>query len=269
MTAPSVAKTPKVYLDGAFVRSESGRVYPVGPVNVPRASRKDLREAVRAARAALPGWAHRTAYNRGQVLYRVAEMLEARRSEFITVLGGGRAAGREVTRSLDALVYYAGCADKLAQLGGSVNAVAGPYFTFSVPEPMGVVAVVAPDLPALQGLVEHVAAALCGGNVVVAVVSEGHPLPGLLAAELMATGDVPKGAICLLSGLRSELLPQLGSHRDIDAIDAAGCTEVQRRELELLGADSVKRVFGGQVGTAHRLALASLELKTVWHPVGV
>ncbi len=272
MSAPSVAKTPKLYLGGAFVRSESGRVYPLGLVNVPRASRKDLREAVRAARAAVPGWSHRTAYTRGQVLYRVAEMLEGRRVEFIAALGGGRASGREVDRTLDALVYYAGLADKLAQLGGSVNAVAGPYFTFTVPEPVGVVALVAPEAPALFGLLTHVAAALSGGNAVVALVSERRPLPGLLAGELLATGDVPQGVVALLSGLRTELVPQIGSHRDIDAVDSAGCPPELRRELERLAADRVKRIVPASAdGTSpgHRLALATCELKTIWHPVGV
>ncbi len=272
MTTPTVAKTAKLYIDGVFARSESGRVYPVGAVNVPRASRKDVRDAVRAARAALPGWSQRTPYNRGQILYRVGEMLEARRSEFVAVLGGGRPAGREVDATLDALVYYAGCADKLAQLGGSVNQVAGPYFTFTIPEPVGVVGVVAPERPSLRPLLEHVAAALCGGNTVVALVSEGAPLPGLLAAELLATGDVPTGAAALLSGLRAELLPHLGSHRDVDAVDAVGCSDEQRRDLERRAADHVGRVLsGGATGAApsHRLALASLELKTVWHPIGV
>ncbi|HUY96248.1 MAG TPA: aldehyde dehydrogenase family protein [Verrucomicrobiae bacterium] len=271
MTAPTVAKTPKLYIQGAFCRSESDRVYPVGRVNVPRASRKDVRDAVRAARSALPGWSSRTAYNRGQVLYRVAEMLEARRREFVRVGGGGRAAGREVDACVDVLVYYAGCADKLSQLGGSVNQVAGPYFTFTVPEPVGVVALVAPERPPLLPLLTHMAAALCGGNTVVALVAETAPLAGLLAAELLATGDVPAGAAAVLSGLRSELLAPLGSHRDVDALDPVGCTPEQRAELERRAADGVTRVLPSPSTPVpgHHLALASLELKTIWHPVGV
>ncbi len=274
MTALAVAKTAKLYLGGAFVRSESGRVYRTEvAANIPRASRKDLREAVRAARAAQPGWARRAAYNRGQVLYRVAEMLEGRRREFVAVLGGGRGAGREVDAGLEALVYFAGAADKLSQLSGSVNDVAGPYFNFTVPEPVGVVALVAGERPALLGLVVPLAAALCGGNCVVALVAETAPLPGLLLGEVLATGDIPPGVVALLSGLRSELLPWVGSHRDLDAVDAVGCTPEQLTALEERAADSVMRVLPpGAAGAALRLspqlAVRTLEMKTIWHPVG-
>ena len=270
-----MVKTAKLYLQGAFVRSESGRVYrPQLNVNVPRASRKDLREAVRLARAALPSWSARTAYNRGQVLYRVAEMLDARRAEFVGIIGGGRAAGREVDAGVEALVFFAGAADKLAQLGGSVNSVAGPYFNFTMPEPMGVVAVVAPEVAGLRLMLVHLAAALCGGNTAVLLVAESSPLSGLLLGEVLATGDVPAGAVGLLSGLRHELLPWIGAHRDIDAIDAVGCTAAELGELQLLAADSVKRVLpparaGSRAHLNPRLPLETMELKTVWHPVGV
>ena len=275
MTTPTVAKTAKLYLGGAFVRSESGRVYRTdAPVNIPQASRKDLREAVRRARAAQPAWARRSAYNRGQVLYRVAEMVEGRRREFTTILGGGRGAGREVDACLEALVYFAGAADKLSQLGGSVNDVAGPYFNFTVPEPVGVVALVASQQRALLGLVVPLAAALCGGNSVVALVAETAPLPGLLLGEALATGDVPPGVVALLSGRRSELLPWVGSHRDLDAVDAGGCSPEQVAALEGWAADSVMRVLppgasGATLRLSPQLAVRTLEMKTVWHPVGV
>lgn len=272
-----VAKTYKLYLGGGFARSESGRSsLTAGGVNVPRASRKDLREAVRGARLALSGWSGRTAYNRGQVLYRMAEMLSGRSREFAAALGGGRPAAREVGECVEQLVFFAGCADKLTQLGGSVNAVAGPYFNFTVPEPVGVVAVVGANRPALSGIVGRIAAALCGGNTVVALVSEREPVPALLWGEVLATGDVPPAVVALLSGLRSELLPWVGSHRDIDAVDVQGCTADQVRDIQARAAESVKRVFG--VGAeadnrsrtlSPRLALQSLELKTVWHPIGV
>lgn len=275
MSAPGVAKTAKLYIQGAFVRSESGRVYRTGDgVNVPRASRKDLREAVRAAREAQPAWAARTAYNRGQVLYRTAEMMEGRRAEFVAELRGGRAASREVDSCLESLVFFAGAADKLAQLGGSVNGVAGSYFTFTMPEPMGVIAVVGQPEHDLRGLVLHLAAAVCGGNAVVALVAESTPLPGLLLGEVLATGDMPAGVLALLSGVRKELLPWVGSHRDIDAIDAGGCDAAEWRTLALAAADSVKRVLppvGRQTCSPlnPRLALQTMEMKTVWHPVGV
>ncbi len=273
MTPPSVAKTPKLYLDGAFSRSESGRVYEVaGMINVPRASRKDLRDAVAAARRAQPAWGARTAYNRGQVLYRIAEMMETGRGQFASSLGGGRAAARQLDRCLDSLVFFAGAADKLVQLGGSVNSVAGPYFNFTVPEPIGVVALVAPQKPALLPLVTGLAAAVCSGNALVAVVSEIDPLPGLLLGESLQNGDLPPGVAALLSGFRSELLPWVGSHRDVDLVDACGCTSDEWTELARAAADSVKRVLPPTPRSSPltpELALRCMELKTVWHPVGV
>ena len=272
-----VAKTYKLFLGGGFVRSESARAYLTSTgINVPRASRKDLREAVRTARGALPGWSSRTAYNRGQVLYRVAEMLSGRSREFAAALGGGRRAVREVDGCVAHLVFFAGCADKLAQLGGSVNQVAGPYFNFTIPEPVGVVAVIGANRPSFSGMVSHLAAALCGGNAVIALVSEEDPVPGLLLGEVLSTGDLPPGTVALLSGLRTELLPWLASHRDIDLVDCFGCTPEQARDVQTRAADSVKRVVGLHLGgeargeaLTPRLALQSMELKTVWHPVGV
>jgi acyl-CoA reductase-like NAD-dependent aldehyde dehydrogenase len=265
-----VRKTYKLYAGGEFVRSESGRSYRAEGTNVPRASRKDVRDAVRAARGAFPGWSRRTAMNRGQVLYRIAEMLDGRRTQFVAVLGGGRAAGREVDAAVDTFVWYAGLTDKLAQLLGTVNPVAGPYFSFTTPEPTGVVGMVAPEEPALLGLVRSLAPMLCGGSTAVALTSAERPLAALCLGEVLATADVPAGAVNLLSGLRSELLPWLAAHMDVNAIDAAGCSDAELAAVEEAAAASVKRVVrpdGGAPGP-HRAA-AFMELKTVWHPVGV
>lgn len=263
-----VRKTYKLYVGGEFVRSESGRSYRAEGCNVPRASRKDLRDAIRSARAAFQGWSGRTAMNRGQVLYRVAEMLDARRAQFAALLGGGRAAGREVDAAVAALVWHAGLTDKLTQLVGTVNPVAGPYFSFSVPEPTGLVGLVAPDEPALLGLVAGVAPVLCGGNTVVALASGPRPLAALCFAEVLATSDVPAGVANLLSGSRPELLPWLAAHMDVNAIDAGGCSAEELTAVEQAAAASVKRVVRPDGAGPHRAA-AFMELKTIWHPVGV
>ena len=259
-----VKKTYKLFVGGAFPRSESGRTYEAEGQNVARASRKDARDAVRAARAAFPGWAAATAYNRGQVLYRLAEMLEARIDDLARVCSGRE----EVERAIDRVVWYAGWADKLAQVLGGSNPVAGPYFNFTVPEPTGVVAVIAPDEPALGGLVSRVIPALVGGNAVVAIASESHPLAGLELAEALATSDVPAGVVNILTGHRTELAPVLASHMDVNALDVTGA-DGGRPELERLAADNVKRVVHGSADEQSPWTIASfLELKTVWHPVG-
>jgi len=264
MSRLPVKKTYKLYIGGAFPRSESGRTYEAEGQNVARASRKDVRDAVRAARGALPKWAGMTAYNRGQVLYRVAEMIEARAGEFAD-LSTGRP---EVEKTVDRIVWYAGWADKLAQVLGSSNPVAGPYFNFTVPEPTGVVAVLAPDEPPLLGLVSRVVPALTGGNVVVAVASETRPLAAIELAEALATSDVPGGAVNLLTGHRGELAPWLASHMDVNALDLTGA-DGDSPELERSAADNVKRVVRGQADSQSPWDIASfLELKTVWHPVG-
>jgi acyl-CoA reductase-like NAD-dependent aldehyde dehydrogenase len=264
MSRLPVKKTYKLYIGGAFPRSESGRTYEAEGQNVARASRKDVRDAVRAARGALPKWAGMTAYNRGQVLYRLAEMIEARVAEFAD-LSTGRA---EVEKTVDRIVWYAGWADKLAQVLGSSNPVAGPYFNFTVPEPTGVVAVLAPDEPPLLGLVSRVVPALTGGNVVVAVASETRPLAAIELAEALATSDVPGGAVNLLTGHRGELAPWLASHMDVNALDLTGA-DGDSPELERSAADNVKRVVRGQADSQSPWDIASfLELKTVWHPVG-
>jgi acyl-CoA reductase-like NAD-dependent aldehyde dehydrogenase len=260
-----VKKTYKLYIGGAFPRSESGRTYVAENQNVARASRKDLRDAVRAARAAFPKWAGMTAYNRGQVLYRLAEMVEARAAEFAE-LSGGRA---EVERAIDRVVWYAGWADKLAQVIGSANPVAGPYFNFTVPEPTGVVGILAPEEPPLLGLVSRLAPALAGGNAVVAVASEAHPLAAIELAEALATSDVPGGAVNILTGLKRELAPVLAAHMDVNALDVSGA-DGDLRELERLAAENVKRVVHGSADAQSPWDItALLELKTVWHPIGL
>jgi acyl-CoA reductase-like NAD-dependent aldehyde dehydrogenase len=260
-----VNKTYKLYIGGEFPRSESGRIYEAQGANVARGSRKDLRDAVRAARAAFPKWATMTAYNRGQVVYRIAEMLEARRAEFAE-LASGKA---EVDRSIDRLVWYAGWADKLPQVLGSSNPVAGPYFNFTFPEPTGVVGILAPEEPPLAGLVSRIAPAIVGGNATVVVASESSPLAAVELAEVLATSDVPGGVVNLLTGHREELAPWLAGHMDVNAIDLAGA-DGQVDELERLAADNVKRVVHGNPDEQSPWDIADfLELKTVWHPIGV
>jgi acyl-CoA reductase-like NAD-dependent aldehyde dehydrogenase len=264
MSRLPVRKTYKLFIGGEFPRSESGRTYEAEGQNVARASRKDVRDSVRAARSAFPKWAGMTAYNRGQVLYRVAEMIEARRSEFADLCSGPK----EVERSIDRFVWYAGWADKLAQVIGSSNPVAGPYFNFTVPEPTGVVAVLAPDEPALLGLVTRLMPPLVGGNAVVAVASETQPLAAIELAEAIATSDLPGGVVNVLTGYRKDMAPVLASHMDVNAIDVGGA-DGSAPELEKLASENVKRVVRGRADSQSPWEIASfLELKTVWHPVG-
>jgi acyl-CoA reductase-like NAD-dependent aldehyde dehydrogenase len=259
-----VKKTYKLYIGGAFPRSESGRSYEVEGANVARASRKDVRDAVRAAREALPKWSSLTAYNRGQVLYRVAEIMEGRRAQFAELVGGEA----EVDQAIDSWVWYAGWADKLAQVLGSSNPVAGPYFNFTMPEPTGVVAVIAPEEPPLAGLVSRLAPAIVGGNTVVLVASEQRPLAAITLSEVLATSDVPGGAVNVLTGRKADLCPVLAAHMDVNAIDLEG-VDGDRSELEQLAADNVKRVVRNGQGQSPWHAASFLELKTVWHPIGV
>ena len=259
-----VRKTYKLFIGGDFPRSESGRTYEAEGQNVARASRKDVRDAVVAARKAQPKWAGATAYNRGQVLYRLAEMLEARAGDLADVCSGQE----EVEAAVDRVVWYAGWADKLAQVIGSSNPVSGPYFNFSVPEPTGVVAVLAPEEPALGGLVARLAPVIVGGNAAVVVASETHPLAAIELAEAIATSDLPGGVVNILTGLSEELAPILAGHMDVNAIDVTGA-DGQAPELERLAADNVKRVVRGSADDQSPWTIASfLELKTVWHPIG-
>ncbi|MFN2627915.1 MAG: aldehyde dehydrogenase family protein [Gaiellaceae bacterium] len=259
-----VKKTYKLFIGGAFPRSESGRTYEAEGQNVARGSRKDVRDAVKAARAAQPAWAAATAYNRGQVVYRLAEMIEARAGEFAE-LSTGR---EEVERAIDRIVWYAGWADKLAQVIGAANPVAGPYFNFTVPEPTGVVATLAPEAPPLLGLVTRLAPPLVGGNAVIAVASESRPLAAVELAEAIATSDLPGGVVNILTGSRAELGPVLASHMDVNALDLGGA-DGESPELERLAADNVKRVVRGRSDVQSLWEIADfLELKTVWHPIG-
>lgn len=264
MTRLPVAKTYKLYIGGSFPRSESGRTYETEGANVARGSRKDIRDAVRAAREGFPKWAGMTAYNRGQVLYRIAEMMEGRRAQFVDVSGGEQ----EVDEAIDRWIWYAGWADKLAQILGSSNPVAGSYFNFTIPEPMGVVGVVAPEEPALLGLVSRVAPAIVGGNAVIVLASERRPIAAMTLAEVLATSDVPGGVVNILTGRKNELSSVLASHLDVNAIDLAG-VDGDRAELERLAAENVKRVVRNGEGQSPWHAAAFLEMKTVWHPIGV
>jgi acyl-CoA reductase-like NAD-dependent aldehyde dehydrogenase len=283
-----VRKTYKLYIGGEFPRSESGRSYVVDDArggflaNAALASRKDARDAVVAARKAFPGWSGRTAYNRAQVVYRVAEVLEGRREQFAESVQRGEGVGKRpaeaaVDASIDRLVWYAGWADKVAQVFGGTNPVAGPYFDFSIPEPTGVVALVAPQQSSLLGLVSVVAPVIVTGNTCVVAASYKRPLPAVDLAEVLATSDVPGGVVNILTGQLSDTVPTLASHMDVNALDltgAAGGTEAV--ELEQAGAENLKRVlrppdrepdWTADPGTARLTAF--LETKTVWHPVGI
>jgi acyl-CoA reductase-like NAD-dependent aldehyde dehydrogenase len=264
MSRLPIKKTYKLYVGGEFPRSESGRSYEAQGQNVARASRKDLRDAVRAARQAFPGWAGRTAYNRGQILYRCAEMMEARKTDLAAVCSGVE----EVERSIDRVVWYAGFADKFAQVLGSSNPVAGPYFNFTIPEPTGIVGVLAPEEPALLGFVSRIAPAVVGGNCVVTVASESRPLAAIELAESLATSDLPGGVVNILTGHKAELAPWLAGHMDVNALDLAGA-DGEVAELEQLAAENVKRVVRAQEDAQSPWEIAAfLEMKTVWHPIG-
>ena len=265
MSRLPVRKTYKLYIGGEFPRSESGRTYEAEGANVARGSRKDVRDAVRAARSAFPKWAGLTRLQPRPG--RLPDRRDARGAP-----GGVRGAlhgPEEVERSIDRLVWYAGWADKLAQVLGSSNPVAGPYFNFTLPEPTGVVGIVAPEEPPLEGLVSRLAPAIVGGNTTVVIASEGSPLAAVELAEVLATSDVPGGVVNLVTGPREELAPILAGHMDVNAIDLAGA-DGQVEELERLAADNVKRVVRGAADAQSPWEIAAfLELKTVWHPIGV
>jgi acyl-CoA reductase-like NAD-dependent aldehyde dehydrogenase len=271
----AVRKTYKLFIGGKFPRSESGRSYLVQDTNVALASRKDVRDAVVAARAAVRGWSGATAYNRGQILYRIAEMLEGRRDQFAAELGGGKRRLSEVDAAIDRWVWYAGWSDKIAQVYGNANPVAGPFFNISAPEPTGVVGVVAPAEPALLGLVSVVAPAIVTGNAVVVLASETQPLPAISLAEVLATSDLPGGVVNILTGRPSETAPWLASHMDVNAIDLSGVTDpALAADLEVAAADNLKRVvrpasvdWTADPGIDRMVPF--LETKTVWHPKGI
>jgi acyl-CoA reductase-like NAD-dependent aldehyde dehydrogenase len=286
-----VRKTYKLYIGGAFPRTESGRAYEVfgarGELlaNACRGTRKDIREAVRAARKAFGGWASKTAFNRSQILYRIAELMEGRRDQFVAEVmateGVGRPrATRLVDASIDRWVWYAGWADKYPQLIGTVNPVAGSYFNFSVPEPTGVVGIIAPEASSLLGLVSRLAPVIVSGNSAVVISSETRPLPAVTLTEVLATSDVPGGVVNLITGLRRELVGHLAGHMDVNALDAFGAATEERAALEEVAVENVKRFSRPPAAGLDRydwLADAAqspyligefVEIKTVWHPIG-
>jgi acyl-CoA reductase-like NAD-dependent aldehyde dehydrogenase len=282
MSRLDVRKTYKLYIGGQFPRSESGRSYPAldpdGEVlaRVARGSRKDLRDAVRVARGAFAGWAGRTGYNRGQILYRIAETLEDRAGTFVEQLveagSTEKQATDEVEASIDRMVWYAGWADKFSQIYGNLNPVAGPFFNISAPEPTGVVGVIAPEEPGLLGLVSRLAPVLVPGNTVVVLASEKMPMPAITFTEVLDTSDMPGGVVNVLTGLKDELIPWLADHMDVNAIDAGGATTDQVLRIQEGAVHNVKRVIvpeaNGPAQSPYRIA-AFTETKTVWHPKGM
>lgn len=281
-----IRKTYKLYLGGEFVRSESGRSDPAtGPkgthlANISRASRKDVRDAVQKARGAQPGWASKSGYLRGQILYRMAEMLEGRAAAFADLIRSSSgatpaAAKREVRATIDRIVHYAGWTDKYTALLSSVNPVASSYFDFSLPEPTGVVGVTAPESPALLGLISHVLPVIVSGNACVVLLSEKDPIPGLEWAEVLATSDLPGGVVNLLSGRKEELVPHLARHMDVNALSLAGLPKPLDTAARQDAAVNVKRTPNVQIPDYYADPVRSLDLirlftetKTTWHPVG-
>ena len=287
MTRLPITKTPKVYVGGAFIRSESARTYPLKDAagnffaNIPQCTRKDLRNAVEAAAKAGPGWAKRTPYNRGQIIYRLAEMLEARKADLADALAVGgaskSAAAKEITATIDRLIYYAGWADKYEQVLGNVNPVASPHFNFTVTEPMGIIGLLAPEEAPLLALVSLIAPAITSGNTVVALASTAQPYPAIVLGEMLATSDLPGGVVNLLTGYRKELVPTFATHTHLRAIAGVAGAE-ERKALKLGAADSVKRVklakaeepvdwFSDRAQSLYELR-DHLEFKTTWHPIG-
>ena len=274
-----VKKTYKLFINGAFPRSESGRTYEIKNAkgvfiaNPCLASRKDLKDAVVAARAAQSGWNKASAYNKGQILYRIAEMLEGRRAQFvdeiILVTGATKSkAEKEVTDSVDRLVWYAGWSDKLSSLSGALNPVAGPYYNFTVPESMGVIAAIAPETPSLLGLIDVIAPIIVGGNTVVVLASTKAPLSAMSFAEVIATSDIPAGVINILSGKKDEIAPWMASHMDIDGFDISALAAKSHGAIRIAGAENLKRIYSFKSADPGRI-LAFLENKTVWHPIGL
>jgi acyl-CoA reductase-like NAD-dependent aldehyde dehydrogenase len=275
-----VNKTYKLFIGGTFPRSESGRVYEIKGANKKfianpsLASRKDLRDAVVAAKAAQPGWANATAFNRGQILYRIAEIMEGRSEQFvdeICALEGvtNKVAKSQVVAAIDTWVWYSGWCDKLSSVTGSLNQVSGPFYNFTTPEPLGVVAIFAENKPSLLGVVRTLAPVLAGGNSAVLIASENYPLPAITLSEALATSDVPGGVVNILTGKSAELAPWVGSHMEIDGVDVAGLSKKQEEELKLVGADNLKRIFRFNPDNHPERITSFMEQKTVWHPIGI
>ena len=280
MSRIDVNKTYKLFIGGAFPRSESGRVYEIKGANKKfianpaLASRKDLRDAVVAAKTAHSGWANATAFNRGQILYRVAEIMQGRSDQFIDeicALEGvtTKVAKIQVEEAIDTWVWYSGWCDKLSSVSGSLNQVSGPFYNFTTPEALGVVAIFAENKPSLLGVVRTLAPVIASGNSAVLIASESYPLPAITLSEVLATSDVPGGVVNILTGKITELAPWVGSHMEIDGVDVAGLSKKQEEELKLVGADNLKRIFRFSPTNHPERILSFMEQKTVWHPVGL
>ena len=280
MSRIDINKTYKLFIGGAFPRSESGRVYEVKGsnkkflANPALASRKDLRDAVVAAKSAQAGWAGASAFNRGQILYRIAEIMQGRSEQFteeISALEGitSKAAKLQVEEAIDTWVWYSGWCDKLSSVSGSQNQVSGPFYNFSTPESLGVVAIFAESKPSLLGAVRTLAPVLAGGNSAVLIASEAYPLPAITLGEVLATSDLPAGVVNILTGKTSELYPWVGSHMEIDGVDVAGLSKKQEEELKLVGADNLKRIARFSTTNHPERILSFMEQKTIWHPIGI
>ncbi len=280
MSRIDVNKTYKLFIGGAFPRSESGRVYEIKGANKKfianpaLASRKDLRDAVVAAKAGHSGWANATAFNRGQILYRVAEIMQGRSDQFIDeicALEGvtNKVAKVQVEEAIDTWVWYSGWCDKLSSVSGSLNQVSGPFYNFTTPEALGVVAIFAENKPSLLGVVRTLAPVIASGNSAVLIASESYPLPAITLSEVLATSDVPAGVVNILTGKITELAPWIGSHMEIDGVDVAGLSKKQEEELKLVGADNLKRIFRFTPTNHPERILSFMEQKTVWHPIGL
>lgn len=280
MSRIDVNKTYKLFIGGAFPRSESGRVYEIKGANKKfianpaLASRKDLRDAVVAAKTAHSGWANATAFNRGQILYRVAEIMQGRSDQFIDeicALEGvtTKVAKTQVEEAIDTWVWYSGWCDKLSSVTGSLNQVSGPFYNFTTPEALGVVAIFAENKPSLLGVVRTLAPVIASGNSAVLIASESYPLPAITLSEVLTTSDVPGGVVNILTGKITELAPWVGSHMEIDGVDVAGLSKKQEEELKLVGADNLKRIFRFSPTNHPERIISFMEQKTVWHPVGL
>ena len=280
MSRIDINKTYKLFIGGAFPRSESGRVYEVKGsnkkflANPALASRKDLRDAVVAAKSAQAGWAGATAFNRGQILYRIAEIMQGRSEQFveeISALEGvtSKVAKLQIEEAIDTWVWYSGWCDKLSSVAGSQNQVSGPFYNFTTPESLGVVAIFAESKPSILGAVRTLAPVLAGGNSTVLIASEAYPLPAITLGEVLATSDIPAGVVNILTGKTSELYPWVGSHMEIDGVDVAGLSKKQEEELRLVGADNLKRIARFSAINHPERILSFMEQKTIWHPIGI
>lgn len=275
-----VMKTYKLYIGGAFPRSESGRSYELKDkkgnfiANPALASRKDLRDAVVAAKAAFSGWSHATAYNRGQILYRMAEMLEGRTEQFVAEIKAlegvsDSVARKQVQDSIDLWVWYAGWSDKISTTSGGTNPIAGPYYNFTIPEPLGVVGVIADEKESLLGLTRGLAPVITSGNTAILIASERLPLSAISLAEVMATSDLPAGVVNILTGSKSELIPWLASHMEVDGIDISGAEKKLDGEIKRAGTENLKRIYRFEKDASLKRILSFMEYKTVWHPIGI